>query len=584
MFCALHFGNVFAAPTITATQDDGTPAATRKLVGDTVTYTTTISNTAAVIVGSTANDASGVQLTNPTPANTTEVAGVTISPIAFDDVYPQTILPNIGINSANIPYNVFGNDYLGTPAVTTIASFDTTSAHGGIVSMVTSGANIGQFTYNPPPGYTGSDSFTYTLTNTVGSSVGTVNLTIATSPVIWFVNPAVGVTGNGTLSSPFKTVAEAVTAIGTNTGHRIFLYSGSQTTGITLKANGWLVGQAATGTSFDSVMGISPPSGTIARPTLNSTKPALSNASGSVVTLADNNTVIGVAINGGATGVAVASSGTVNTGLIGNATTSDVTISGAAGGAFSLGAGNGNFGVNAPITSATGRSVAVTGRTAGTVSFPLAITDTGAGISLTTNTGATINFTGGLSLSTGVNTAFSATGGGTVTVTGAGNTLTSTTGTALNFADTVGTLNFAGLTTTGGAGASITGNTSGSTFTFTNVSVSSGANNAFTATGGGTLTITGAANTLTSTTGTALNVANTTIGASGLTFRSISAGTGAGGPTTGITLNATGASGGLAVVGYWIGGQRRHDPEGHYCWRESHQRRRQCQPHEHERY
>ena len=62
-----------AAPTITATQDDATAAATRKLVGETITYTTTINNTAPVVVGSTANDATGVTLTNATPVNTTDL-------------------------------------------------------------------------------------------------------------------------------------------------------------------------------------------------------------------------------------------------------------------------------------------------------------------------------------------------------------------------------------------------------------------------------------------------------------------------------------------------------------------------------
>jgi uncharacterized repeat protein (TIGR01451 family) len=66
---ALNFSTAVAAvgPIITATQDDATAAATRKLVGDTITYTTTISNTAAIGAG---NDATGLMLTNPTPANT----------------------------------------------------------------------------------------------------------------------------------------------------------------------------------------------------------------------------------------------------------------------------------------------------------------------------------------------------------------------------------------------------------------------------------------------------------------------------------------------------------------------------------
>jgi hypothetical protein len=60
----------------------------------------------------------------------------------------------------------------------------------------------------------------------------------------------------------------------------------------------------------------------------------------------------------------------------------------------------------------------------------------GRGVDLTSNTGSTIDFSGVLTLATGVNPAFTATGGGTVTSTDAASTLTTTTATALNVADT----------------------------------------------------------------------------------------------------------------------------------------------------
>ncbi len=425
----------------------------------------------------------------------------------------------------------------------------------GTVNMTTSGANVGKFTYTPNPGFTGTDSFTYTISNGVAggnatSITGRVIISVG-GPVIWYVDPNAATSGNGTLGSPFKTLAEAITAISTNTGQRIFLYTSAttQSGSFVLTNNAWLVGQAAVGTNFDTLMGISPTGDTtVARPSINNaSKPSITNSAGDTITLGEGNTILGLAItNTGGAGKFAITGSSINAGTIGNATTSDVTLgsSGTSGGAFSLSGGNGNFSINAPITTTAGHSVNIASRTGGTINFPLAISDTGTGINLTTNTGATINFTGGLSLSTGVNAAFTTAGGGTVNVTGAGNTLTTTTGTALNFANTVGTLNFAGLTTTGGAGASITGNTSGSTFTFTGVSVSSGANNAFTATGGGTLTVTGAANTLTSTTGTALNISNTSISGSGITFRSISAN----GSANGIVLNNT-SSGAFTVTG-----------------------------------
>src|SRR6202008_691942 len=106
----------------------------------------------------------------------------------------------------------------------------------------------------------------------------------------------------------------------------------------------------ASGTNFDALMGITPGSDTPARPAINGTKPAWSAAAGSsVVTLADNDTILGVAITGNS--VPAITGTTINTGLIGNATTSDVTITSVAGGGLSLTGGSGAIGVNTTISS-----------------------------------------------------------------------------------------------------------------------------------------------------------------------------------------------------------------------------------------
>ena len=64
-----------AAVTVTATNDDGVPAATKKNPGDNVTYTIQINST-----GTT--DATGVTFTDATAANTTEVAGsLNVTPV-----------------------------------------------------------------------------------------------------------------------------------------------------------------------------------------------------------------------------------------------------------------------------------------------------------------------------------------------------------------------------------------------------------------------------------------------------------------------------------------------------------------------
>jgi len=82
------------------------------------------------------------------------------------------------------------------------------------------------------------------------------------------------------------------------------------------------------------------------------------------------------------------------------------------------------------------------------------------GVDLTSNTGSTISFTGTLTFSSGSNTAFNATGGGTVTATDTASTLTTTTGTALNVANTTigaGGLKFASVS----AGTAASGPASG---------------------------------------------------------------------------------------------------------------------------
>ena len=109
---------------------------------------------------------------------------------------------------------------------------------------------------------------------------------------------------------------------------------------------------------------------------------------------------------------------------------------GGSGTAFVVSGGNGNVSFGGPIISTSGLAVQVTGRTSDTVAFSGSITDSGSGISLTSNAGATISFTGPLSLSTGTNPAFAATGGGTVTATDTTSTATTTTATAVNIANT----------------------------------------------------------------------------------------------------------------------------------------------------
>ena len=123
----------------------------------------------------------------------------------------------------------------------------------------------GSFSYNPPAGFEGADSFIYTLTNSAGSNTGTV--TINVSGMIWFINNNAGACSsncNGRLTNPFTSLAafEAVNGNGgvnnPAAGDNIFIYeSATAYVGpVTLEDNQKLIGQDAVGASLAALAGI----------------------------------------------------------------------------------------------------------------------------------------------------------------------------------------------------------------------------------------------------------------------------------------------------------------------------------------
>lgn len=495
---------LMAAPSITATKDDGVTTGAKVAPGATVTYTNTIANG-----GAPATTATGVKFEDPDIPNTTLVPGsLKATPVAVDDILPYTVIANTSINTAKAggdpDFSVVDNDFAGyaegaAVAKTSLTISATTQPANGTVVMTTSGANVGKFTYAPNPGFTGTDTFTYTIDNTVTggttqSRIGTVTITVG-GPVVWIVNPNLGSNGNGTLQNPFNALSSAVTAMGSNANQRIFIFSGgaAQTAGVTLNTNGWLVGQSAVGTDFDLLMDIGYPVDTVtARPSLNSSlvKPVVTRASGgSTVTLGNQSKVFGVEVTNTGGGYAI-NANSVNEAVVGDPSISDPTSgdviiksSGGSSGSVSINAGSGAIQINAPITAEAGRAVNITSRTGtSAVTFPKKInnpvTESGTGINITGNSAqSTFAFTGGLDLNTKTNNAFNVAGGGKLSVTQNGTTII---------------------------------------------------------------------NTITTTTGVALSVASTTIEAAGLTFRSISS---SGGGNVGISLVSTGTAGGLTVTG-----------------------------------
>jgi uncharacterized repeat protein (TIGR01451 family) len=507
-----------------------------------------------------ANQISDVDAGDP-PDNMTGdyVFSFKIPPVANDDAYPQTVIGNVNVSSFAIPYSITTNDLFAaadpititkvqavTPAGTTVTA---TTVNGGTVVVTVSGADIGKFTYNPPAGFEGNDTFTYEITNGGGTS-NAATVTIPVAGMVWFINNSAApcttiAAGCGRLTNPFSDLGDfsainngGVGSTNPAVNDNIFIYQSATAynDSITLLTGQKLIGQDST-SSLSTLTGLTPPSSSAPFPTMfpaDGTITKITTASGAGITLnsvglTGSNVINGLTVgntagagifgtNSGSltvadvsifepsstrTGQAIFLDGSPNTIAVNasfgtvtsssssttNVTLSRVTgtinlgtgaLSGSTGNAFSVsGAGNtANISYAGTITNSAARAVNIVNKSGGTVSFSGLITSSGSGIFLDTNTGATINFTGGMNLSTGANTAFTATGGGTVSA------------------------------------------------TQNNTSI---------------------LNRLTTTTGTALNVQNTTIGASGLTFRSINSPTSGG--NTGIILSATGSTGTLTVTG-----------------------------------
>ena len=188
---------------VTATKDDNVPAATRKLAGDTVTYTNKITNSGA--------DVTGVQFQDPDVAHTTLTGTVKVTPIAFDDAYSTVGNTQLTVNAASgLLANDIDPDHL--PHVGTVVKVASVTRIGGTVSGSTFNvAADGSFTYLPGLGLTGTETFSYLITDSdAQDSVTTGVVTFTVTGRVWYV--VAGGTGDGRSTTPLGSPASASTA------------------------------------------------------------------------------------------------------------------------------------------------------------------------------------------------------------------------------------------------------------------------------------------------------------------------------------------------------------------------------------
>ena len=120
----------------------------------------------------------------------------------------------------------------------TVTAFDATSAQGGNVGVDPA---TGAFTYRPKAGFSGTDSFHYTVTDTHGeSATGTVTIVGLEHGLVRQNNAGGG--HDGRSGSPFNTLSSAESATGSAAGDFIYVFEGdgtntAQNAGIALKAD-----------------------------------------------------------------------------------------------------------------------------------------------------------------------------------------------------------------------------------------------------------------------------------------------------------------------------------------------------------
>ena len=515
--------------------------------GDQIRYKVTIQNTAV------SGDGTGTQLNIvPDPRTTFQPGTFRSTPLAVSDAYACT--GNVGINipaASGVKTNDFDDNTAGLSV--TAGTFVTTQ--GGSIML----ASDGSFMYTPPAGFTGTDTYVYTLVDgndidgagpIPGTDAGTISITV--SNMIWFVDNSVAGPGTGTLSDPFKTLASAATASAVNQVIFIKNTGSNYTSGINLKNGQYLFATGHTGGSNLADAGVLP--FTIAPnskplPAINGTRPVIVNSGGDGVGIAQNNTLRGFNIGDCSDYGIESTNGSV---AMMNLTIRDMTIDNNTGGGLAMSGFGGNmdaildgissngnvygialfrctgtFTVNGgTLRNATFMCVRIESPSVNTVNF-----------TYSGNITTSVAYVAGISRRTGGAVIFQT---GNISSTAQGINIESCSGGTVSFNNPSITLNYAGS-----AGITLINNT-GCTMNFGGTLTISTQNSysAFSATGGGTVNVTGTASSISSTAATTLNITSTTIGAGGVTFQSISSGS----TSKGITLNATG-SGAFMVTG-----------------------------------
>ena len=384
--------------------------------GETLRYTIGVTNT-------TGANISSVVVNDVLDPNTTLVPGsLQVSPIAVPDAYTAVgntrllVQPTPGTagGAVHVAGSVLANDASPDGDTLTVVAGTITTANNGTVILNADGS----FDYLPPVGFTGTDSWTYQLSDGTFTVTGSVSITV--SNMVWYVDPSAAAGGNGRVDRPFNSFAQLLGAGDVDdSGHIIYLHEGTHTGPLTLEAAQQVIGEGVALVVSGSTIYQAGP-----RPILNS--------SGDAIVLATNNTLAGFNISGvNSPGVAIQGNnfGTLNVSSV------NIVISG---NILSLTTGSVNAVFDGVSTNVSTTAINLNGVSGTLSSASTTIQATTTGINIQNSAGLQFNTntSGNLSIITSAGSGIIATSGGTLSIAGTANTISATGGAALELTNT----------------------------------------------------------------------------------------------------------------------------------------------------
>ncbi len=445
-------GQMVAMYNVTVSTNPGIFAAGPTVANDgTLNYTPVaaiaMDTTADILVSVTDDGGTANGGVDTSPDQMFQITITVPPPALMNDAYAAT--GNVSLSQPDGAMDLFANDSLfgGTLDMSMI-----TSTNGG--DVVINGAD-GSFTYNPPAGFTGMDTFTYSVTNGSGTSMATVTMTV--NDMIWFIDAAATCPCDGRLSNPFTDFGGAGTSFDNNAadsaGDAIFIEQGAYTGGVTLLNNQILVGDGAT-TTLAGVTGITPAPNSDPLPAFSGVRPVVTGAASDGITLGSGNTMRGLNVGNSQTMIVGPN--------VGNLTISEVVLSGTGGG---IDIANGTAAITFDsITASMSTLEGIDLNTIGGTFTVTGLTDisgrNGAtGINIV-NSAGTFTFTGGVGIGGGAPVPMlNATGGGTLIIPAAVGGIVNDTGPAINInGTTIGTGGIQFVAVSAGNGAPAFGN------------------------------------------------------------------------------------------------------------------------------